>query len=124
MEKEIAYRKLFDDFAKPGETFGEGWIEEFDGTIIEEGDVVGTHSWKSDYPGAGAGVTYIYRFRGLFFTDTDFGLEGPYEGLAEAAEAVGLLTVTDTTERIWVDYKVDPDSGTDDDGDDDDDDDE
>src|SRR5271165_158327 len=85
MEKEIAYRKLFDDFAKPGETFGEGWIEEFDGTIIEEGDVVGTHSWKSDYPGAGAGVTYIYRFRGLFFTDTDFGLEGPYEGLAEAA---------------------------------------
>src|SRR5271165_2829772 len=123
MEKETAYRKLFDEFAKPGETFNEEWIEEFDNTIIEEGDVVGSHSWNSDNPGAGAGITFIYRFRGLFFANTDFGLEGPYEGFSEAAEAVGLLTVTETTERIWVDYKVNPDSGTDDDGDDDGDDD-
>ncbi len=106
MEKEITYRALFDQYAKPGDTFGEEWIEEFDSTIIEEGDVVGTHSWNSGNPGAGAGVIYIYSFRGLFFTDTDFGLDGPYEGFTEAAEAVGLLTVTDTTERIWVDYRV------------------
>ena len=61
-----------------------------------------THSWESDNPGAGAGMTLIYRFQGLFFTSTDFGFDGPYEEFSEAAEAVGLLTVTDTTERIWV----------------------
>ena len=73
-----------------------------------------THSWESDNPGAGAGITLIYRFRGLFFTSDDFGINGPYEEFNEAAEAVNLLTVTETTERIWVDYKVNPDSGTDD----------
>ena len=62
-----------------------------------------THSWESDNPGAGAGMTLIYRFRGLFFTSDDFGIDGPYEELSEAAEAVDLLTVTETTERIWVD---------------------
>src|SRR5271166_5181266 len=111
MEKEIA-RTLFDRFAKSGETFDVKWIERFEDMIIEEGEVVGTHSWNSGAPGAGAGVTYIYRFRGLVFTSTDFGIDGPYEGLSEAAEAVGLLTVTDATERIWVDYKVNSNSGT------------
>jgi len=77
---------------------------------------VGSHSWVSDNPGAGAGATYIYRFKGLFFTSTDFGLDGPFEGFSKAAEAVNLLKVTDTTERIWVDFRVNPDSGTDDDG--------
>jgi len=123
MEKEIAYRCLFDSFAKSGEKFDDEWIDNFDEIIIEEGEVVGSHSWESDNPGAGAGITMVYRFRGLFFTDTDFGIDGPYEGFTEAAESVCLLTVTSTTERIWVDYKVDPDSGTDDDRDDDDDDD-
>ena len=78
MEKEIA-RTLFDHFAKSGKTFDEEWIERFEDMIIEEGEVVGTHSWNSCAPGAGA---------------------GPYEGLSEAAEAVGLLTVTEATERI------------------------
>ena len=32
MENEIAYRKLFDRYAKPGEEFGEEWIEEFEET--------------------------------------------------------------------------------------------
>jgi len=121
VDKEFTYRALFDQYAKPGEKFDEEWIERFDSTIAEEG--VGTHSWNSGNPGAGAGVTYIYLFRGLFFTDTDFGIDGPYEEFTEAAEDVNLLTVTSATERIWVDYKVDPDSGTDDDGDEDDDDD-
>jgi hypothetical protein len=114
MENEIAYRKLFDRFAEPGDKFSEGWIAKFEENIIEEGEVVASHSWESDNPGAGAGMNLIYRFRGLFFTSTDFGLDGPYEGFSEAAEAIDLLTVTETTERIWVDYKVDPDSGTDD----------
>src|SRR5271165_3549506 len=114
MEKEIA-RTLFDRFVNSGEKFDERWIERFEDMIIEEGEVVGTHSWNSGAPGAGSGVTYIYRFRGLFFTSTDFGIDGPYEGLSEAAEAVGLLTVTDATELIWVDYNGNPDSANDDD---------
>src|SRR5271154_1569779 len=112
MEIEIAYGKLFDRFAEPGDEFGEEWIEKFEENIIEEGEVVGTHSWESDNPGAGAGMTLIYRFKGLFFTSNDFGLDGPFEELNEAAEAVGLLTVTETTEEIWVDFRVNSNSGT------------
>ncbi len=108
----IAYRKLFDRFAEPGDEFGEEWMETFEENIIEEGEVVATHSWESDNPGAGAGMTLIYRFRGLFFTSDDFGIEGPYEGFSEAAEAVNLLTVMETTERIWVDLSVNSKSGT------------
>jgi hypothetical protein len=111
MENEIAYRKLFDRFAEPGDKFSEGWIEKFEENIIEEGEVVASHSWEGDNPGAGAGMNLIYRFRGLFFTSTDFGLDGPYEGFSEAAEAIDLLTVTDTTERIWVDFRVNSNSG-------------
>ncbi len=117
MDKEIAYSKLFNRFARPDDKFDEEWVEEFEDAIIEEGEVVATHSWDSDNPGAGAGMSLVYRFQGLFFTSTDFGLDGPYERFSEAAEAVNLLTVTSTTERIWVDYKVNPDSGTDEDGD-------
>jgi hypothetical protein len=106
MENEIAYRTLFDRFAEPGDEFGEEWIEKFEENIIEEREVVATHSWESDNPGAGAGMTLIYRFRGLFFTSDDFGINGPHDGFSEAAEAVGLLTVTETTERIWVDLRV------------------
>jgi hypothetical protein len=87
-------------------------METFEESIIEEGEVVATHSWESDNPGAGAGTTLIYRFRGLFFTSDDFGINGPFEEFNEAAEAVDLLTVTETTERIWVDFKVNSDSGT------------
>ena len=115
MDNEIAYRTLFNRFAQPDDKFGEEWVEEFEDAIINEGEVVATHSWESDNPGAGAGMTLIYRFHGLFFTSTEFGLDGPFEGFSEAAEAVDLLTVRDTTERIWVDYRVNPDSGTDDD---------
>jgi hypothetical protein len=116
MENEIDYRELFNRFAEPGDEFGEKWIETFVENIIEEGEVVGSHSWNSDNPGAGVGMILIYRFRGLFFTSNDFGINGPYEGFSEAAEAVNLLTVTETTERLWVDYKVTSNSGTCNDG--------
>jgi hypothetical protein len=108
VDNEIAYRSLFNRFAKPDDKFDEEWVENFDDAIIEEGEVVATHSWESDNPGAGAGMTLIYRFKGLFFTSNDFGLDGPFEEFSEAAEAVGLLAVTETTETIWVDYKVNP----------------
>ena len=112
MDKEAVYRNLFDSFAEPGEKFDEEWIDNFDEIIIEEGQVVASHSWNSGNPGAGAGMTIIYRFRGLFFTDDDFGIGGPYQGFNDAAEAVSLLTVRDTTERIWVDFRVKSKSGT------------
>jgi hypothetical protein len=112
MEKEAAYRSLFDSFATPGEKLDEEWVDKFDEIIIEEGEVVASHSWNSGNPGSGAGMTIIYRFKGLFFTSDDFGIGGPYEGFSEAEEAVSLLTVTDTTERIWVDFRVNSNSGT------------
>lgn len=112
MENEIAYRNLFDRFAEPSDQFGEEWIEKFQENIIEEGEAVGSHSWESDNPGAGAGITVIYHFKGLFFTSDDLRIHGPYEELSEAAEAVNLLTVTETTQRIWVDYRVNSNSGT------------
>jgi hypothetical protein len=108
VDNETAYLTLFNRFAQPDDKFDEEWVEKFEDTIIEVGELVATHSWESDNPGAGAGMTLIYRFHGLFFTLTDFGLDGPYEGFSEAAEAVGLLTVTDTTEKIWVDFEVNP----------------
>ena len=64
-------------------------------------------------------MTIVYRFRGLFFTSDDFGIDGPYEGFNEAAEAVNLLTVRNTTEEIWVDDSVKSDFETEDDDDDD-----
>src|SRR5580693_2285712 len=85
MDNVIAYRSIFDRFAQPDDKFDEEWVENFDDAIIEEGEIVATHSWESDNPGTGAGMTLIYRFRGLFFTQTDFGLDGPFEGFKEAA---------------------------------------
>jgi hypothetical protein len=112
MDNEAAYRALFNQFARLDDKFDEEWVEALQDTVIEQSQVVGSHSWESDNPGAGADMILIYRFRGLFFTSTDFGFDGPYEGFSEAAEAVGLLVVTKTTERIWVDYKVNSNSGT------------
>jgi hypothetical protein len=106
MDNETVYRALFNRFARPDDKFNEELVEEFEEAIIEEGEVVATHSWESDNPGAGAGMNSIHRFHGLFFTSTDFGLDGPYEEFSQAAEAVNLLTVTPTTERIWVDHKT------------------
>ena len=120
MEKETTYRSLFDSFAKPGEKFDQEWIDNFDEIIIR-----GRRS--SSVRTRGTVVTrgqvrifiLIYRFKGLFFTSDDFGIDGPYEGFNEAAEAVNLLTVTPTTEEIWIDESVKSDCETNDDDDDD-----
>jgi hypothetical protein len=112
MDAENAYRILFNRFAQPDDKFDEEWVERFEDAIIEEGEIVATHSWESDNPGAGAGMNLIYRFKGLFFTSTDLGLDGPFEGFNEAAEDIDLLIVTETTEKIWVDYRVKSNSGT------------
>jgi hypothetical protein len=87
-------------------------MDRFEDNIIEEGEVVATNSWESDNPVTGAWMILIYRFQGLFFASTDFGFDGPYEAFSEAAEAVNLLTVTDTTKKIWVNFRVNSNSGT------------
>jgi hypothetical protein len=104
MRKEIDYRELFNRLAEPGERFDDAWIEDIHERMITEGVLVARHEWDSGGPGAGAGVVDVYKFRGAFFASDDVGNYGPYEGFTEAAEAVALLTVTDATTRIWVDY--------------------
>jgi hypothetical protein len=91
MEEEVA-QELFKRFAKPGETLDDDWIEAMEQTIVEEGELVATQAWNSGGPGAGAGVSFVYKYRGLFFTSTDFGIGGPYNGFTEAVEDVGLFT--------------------------------
>jgi hypothetical protein len=104
MRKEIDYRELFKRFGKPGERFDDDWIEYIDEKMSAQGQLIARHEWDSGGPGAGAGVVDVYNFLGLFFASDDGSNYGPYEGFTEAAEAVALLTVTDATTRIWVDY--------------------
>jgi hypothetical protein len=73
--------------------------------IRNEGDQVGKQEWDSGSPGAGAGVSYVYIFRSLFFSEDDVGMYGSFNSFIEAAQAVGLLGVNEATTSIWVDTK-------------------
>jgi hypothetical protein len=106
MSREIDSRDLFERFAKPGETYDEDddeWMEGMQEAIRNEGDQVGRNEWDSGGPGAGAGVSYVYLFRGLLFSEDDVGMYGPFDNFIEAAQAVGLLGVNEATTSIWVD---------------------
>jgi hypothetical protein len=105
MSREIDGRELFDRFAQPKEKYDEEWTESMQETIREEGDRVGINEWDSGGPGAGAGVSYVYFFRDLFFSEDDDGMYGPYETFFKAADAVGLLSVNEATTSIWIDPK-------------------
>jgi hypothetical protein len=96
MEDEVA-AQLFRRFSKPGEKLDDDWVEAMEETIGDEGTIVAMKSWDSGGPGVGAGVDLIYRFRGVFLASSDFGLDGPFENLDEAAEAINLLAPNDTT---------------------------
>jgi hypothetical protein len=99
----MKYEELFALLARPGEKLDDEWIETAEEIIRQEGEVVGRQDWNSGGPGAGAGSIKVYRFRGVFISDDDAGNYGPYQSFAEAADAAGLLTVTDATEKIWID---------------------
>ena len=103
MDDETA-RELFRRFSNPGEMLDDDWMEAIEETIMEEGEIVASHSWNSGGPGAGAGVDVIYQFRGVFLASSDFGLDGPFESFQEAARAMDLLSINETTENILVDY--------------------
>ena len=105
MAREIDSRDLFERFAKPEETNDEDWMEGMQEAIRNEGDRVGRKEWDSGSPAAGAGVSYVYLFRDLFFSEDGVGMYGPFDNFIEAAQAVGLLGVNEATTSIWVDSK-------------------
>jgi hypothetical protein len=92
---------LFSRVAKPGERFDEDWSDVFE-KISSEGDLVARQEWDSGAPGAGAGVQYVYEFRGLFFATSDADVYGPYDKFTEAADSIGILNVNDATTSVWV----------------------
>jgi hypothetical protein len=105
MSREIDGRDLFERFAKSEETYDEDWMEGMQEAIRSEGDRVGRKEWDSGSPAAGAGVSYVYLFRDLFFPEDDLGMYGPFDNFIEAAQEVGLLGVSEATTSIWVDSK-------------------
>jgi hypothetical protein len=100
MRKELNFRTLFNRAALPGEKFDDDWIENAMDLIRSEGHLVGCHEWDSGGPGAGAGTVNVYQFRGLFISDDDVGIYGPYTSFSQAAKAVDLFKTTDATTRI------------------------
>jgi hypothetical protein len=101
-ELDLDDRELFNRLGLARERFDDEWVEGLDDLISDEGCLVGRQEWDSGGPGAGAGTVDVYKFRGLFFSYNDVARYGPCETFAEAAEAVGLLSKTDATTRIWV----------------------
>jgi len=84
---------------------------------------------KATIPGPVLGSPWFNTLEGCFLPAVILGLMAHTKDWPRLLKLWVLLTVTDTTVRIWVEYKVNPDSGTDDDddndgGEDDDDDDE
>jgi hypothetical protein len=70
------------------------------GQIIQRGERVFVHEWDSGGPGAGAGCTSVYEWRGRFAVSTEEGSLGPYDSLQAALDAGGLEEVTDATVYI------------------------
>jgi hypothetical protein len=105
VSREIDGRELFDRVAKPSEKYDEDWTESMQETVRGEGVRVGRNEWDSGGPGAGAGVSYVYLFRDLFFSEDDVSMYGPCDTLVEAANAVGLLSANEAATKIWVNSK-------------------
>jgi hypothetical protein len=101
MAKELNDRELFDRVALSHEHFDDEWIEDVQDKIRDH--VVGRQEWDSGGPGAGAGTVNVYQFRGIFISENDVDMYGPFDSFADAAAAVGLFTETSATTRIWVD---------------------
>jgi hypothetical protein len=68
--------------------------------IIEEGEIVYGLQWDSGGPAAGTGYEAVYKFRGYYWTHSDYeGLCGPYSCLDEALSST-FTTVTSATQSI------------------------
>ena len=68
--------------------------------IIEKGEIVYGLQWDSGSPGTGAGCETVYKFRGHYWSYSDYeGFCGPYPCLDEALSSPFTI-VTDVTESI------------------------
>ena len=68
--------------------------------ILEQGEIVYGLYWDSGGPAAGGGCEVVYKFRGYYWTYSDYeGLKGPYYCLDDALSSA-FTTVTDVTESI------------------------
>jgi len=68
--------------------------------IIEKGEIVYGLQWDSGGPCAGGGCEIVYKFRGYYWTCSDYeGFRGPYPCLDEALSSPFTI-VTDVTESI------------------------
>ena len=87
--------------------FDEEFLEEdslheyFHEYMHSEATLVAQLDWDSGGPGAGAGISYVYRAFGAIYISDDFGLSEPYDDYEHAVRHHGIYTVNDATTRIW-----------------------
>lgn len=102
MRKELDFEEAFAKWGEPGEEFDDDWYEAFAETIHEEGQLLAKHEWCGAY----AGETVVRLFRGLYISEDEVDICGPYETFKEAADAVNFFHVTTATTKIWVDPEI------------------
>ena len=84
------------------EYLDEDYLTEFFHDYIHgHGELVAQLDWDSGGPGAGAGISYVYRAFGALYVSDDFGLSEPYDDYEHAVKHHGIYTVNDATTRIW-----------------------
>jgi len=79
----------------------EEYEDYFHDYLHDEGELVAQLDWDSGGPGAGAGISRVYRAFGMLFVSDDFGLSEPYDDYEHAVRQHGIYTVNDATTRIW-----------------------
>ena len=75
--------------------------EYFHEYLHDHARLVAQLDWDSGGPGAGAGISYVYRAFGALYVSDDFGLSEPYDDYEHAVRHHGIYTVNDATTRIW-----------------------
>ncbi len=69
--------------------------------LIEEGEIVARQVWDSGGPGVGLGEVTVEVLDGRYYALDDMRFEGPFDDFLEAAQAIGLYTITEDTVSIW-----------------------
>jgi hypothetical protein len=75
--------------------------EFFEDYFHTHAELVAQLDWDSGGPGAGAGISYVYRAFGALYISDDFGLSEPYYDYEHAVRHHGIYTVNGATTRIW-----------------------
>jgi transposase len=104
MRKELDYGDLFARWAKLGEKLDDEWRENLLQSIENSEDQIVAYNLNNAIL---AGSNGVCLFRGVYISwDEDDIFLGPYKTFEEAADAAGLFSVTDVTEKIWVDSRI------------------